>query len=92
MNLPILAFVTAVITLSYRTMAAGPTAVLTILDAAATPDGYVRQAVLPNGTFPGPLITGSKVSILILVPLRSMKYSAIPISRVTTSRSMLLTI
>ncbi|RDX40997.1 laccase [Lentinus brumalis] len=41
-------------------IAAGPTAALTILDAAATPDGYVRQAVLPNGTFPGPLISGNK--------------------------------
>ena len=87
MNLPILAFVTAVITLSYRTMASGPTAVLTILDAAATPDGYVRQAVLPNGTFPGPLITGSKVSTPVLTLLRYIKYSAFPINRATTSKS-----
>ena len=91
MNLPILAFVTAVITLSYRAMAAGPTAVLTILDAAATPDGYVRQAVLPNWTFPGPLITGSQVSAPVLVPLRYIKYSAVPTHRETTSKSTSLT-
>ena len=40
---------------------AGPITTLDIVNAAVTPDGYTRQAVLPNGTFPGPLITGNKV-------------------------------
>ncbi|EJF60579.1 laccase [Dichomitus squalens LYAD-421 SS1] len=39
---------------------AGPITTLNIVDAAVTPDGYTRQAVLPNGTFPGPLIIGNK--------------------------------
>ena len=42
---------------------AGPITTLNIVDAAVTPDGYTRQAVLPNGTFPGPLITGNKASL-----------------------------
>ncbi|OBZ65243.1 Laccase [Grifola frondosa] len=36
----------------------GPVTNLSIVDTAVTPDGYTRQAVLPGGTFPGPLITG----------------------------------
>ncbi len=57
-----LPFLTVLAVMIGDVIAAGPTAALTILDAAATPDGYVRQAVLPNGTFPGPLISGNKVS------------------------------
>ena len=44
-------------------VAVGPVLTLPIVDAAVTPDGYTRQAVLPNGTFPGPLISGNKVGI-----------------------------
>ncbi|KAI0351889.1 laccase [Trametes cingulata] len=40
--------------------AIGPVTDLSIVDAAVTPDGYTRQAVLPGGTFPGPLVTGNK--------------------------------
>ena len=43
-------------------VAVGPVLTLPIVDADVTPDGYTRQAVLPNGTFPGPLISGNKVS------------------------------
>ena len=39
----------------------GPVADLTISDADITPDGYTRAAVVMNGQFPGPLITGNKV-------------------------------
>ncbi|KAI1785170.1 laccase [Ganoderma leucocontextum] len=41
-------------------IAVGPILTLPIVDATVTPDGYTRQAVLPNGTFPGPLIFGNK--------------------------------
>nr|VWO96452.1 Laccase-2 (EC (Benzenediol:oxygen oxidoreductase 2) (Diphenol oxidase 2) (Urishiol oxidase 2) [Ganoderma boninense] len=41
-------------------LAVGPVLTLPIVDADVTPDGYTRQAVLPNGTFPGPLISGNK--------------------------------
>ncbi|PIL25473.1 hypothetical protein GSI_13363 [Ganoderma sinense ZZ0214-1] len=41
-------------------IAVGPVLTLPIVDADVTPDGYTRQAVLPNGTFPGPLISGNK--------------------------------
>ncbi|KAI0766898.1 laccase [Trametes elegans] len=38
----------------------GPVTDLPIVDTAVTPDGYTRQAVLPGGTLPGPLISGKK--------------------------------
>lgn len=74
MHFSILLFLTVLAVVVRKAFAAGPTAALTILDAAATPDGYVRQAVLPNGTFPGPLITGNKVRALS----QSMSCSARP--------------
>ncbi|KAH9951139.1 laccase 1 [Amylocystis lapponica] len=40
--------------------AIGPITDLHIVNAAVTPDGYTRQAVLAEGVFPGPLITGLK--------------------------------
>lgn len=40
----------------------GPKADLTISNANVAPDGYSRAAVVVNGVFPGPLITGKKVS------------------------------
>ncbi|CDO69469.1 Laccase [Trametes cinnabarina] len=40
--------------------AIGPVTDLTIVNADITPDGYTRAAVLANGVFPGPLITGNK--------------------------------
>ncbi|KAI1791000.1 laccase 2 [Ganoderma leucocontextum] len=40
--------------------AIGPIADLTIADADITPDGFTRAAVVMNGQFPGPLITGNK--------------------------------
>ena len=42
--------------------AIGPVADLHIVDADIAPDGFTRPAVLAGGTFPGPLITGNKVS------------------------------
>nr|BBB89275.1 laccase [Grifola frondosa] len=45
---------------SLRTLAAiGPVTDLTISDGDIAPDGYTRAAVLANGVFPGPLITGN---------------------------------
>ena len=41
----------------------GPVADLVISNAAVAPDGFSRQAVVTNGVFPGPLITGNKVRI-----------------------------
>ena len=47
--------------LSLTTSAAiGPVTDLTIKNANISPDGYERAAVLAEGTFPGPLITGQK--------------------------------
>ncbi|KAI0065684.1 laccase [Artomyces pyxidatus] len=46
--------------LSSRVLAGiGPVATLTIVNQVISPDGYSRDAVLANGVFPGPLITGS---------------------------------
>ncbi|KAI9068885.1 multicopper oxidase [Trametes sanguinea] len=42
--------------------AIGPVTDLTISNADITPDGYTRAAVVANGVFPGPLITGNKAS------------------------------
>lgn len=41
--------------------AIGPVTDLTISNADITPDGYTRAAVVMNGVFPGPLISGNKV-------------------------------
>ncbi|THH00638.1 hypothetical protein EW026_g1910 [Hermanssonia centrifuga] len=40
--------------------AIGPIADLAIVNAEVNPDGFSRQAVLAGGTFPGPVITGTK--------------------------------
>lgn len=45
--------------------AIGPRTELVISNAAIAPDGYTRDAVVVNGIFPGPLITGKKVGGLI---------------------------
>ena len=45
--------------------AIGPIADLTISDADISPDGYSRAAVVMNGQFPGPLITGNKVCSIV---------------------------
>ena len=39
----------------------GPVANLRIGNAAVSPDGYTRDAVVVNGATPGPLIVGNKV-------------------------------
>nr|AAW28937.1 laccase B [Trametes sp. 420] len=47
--------------LATRTFAAiGPVTDLNIVNANISPDGFARDAVLAEGTFPGPLITGQK--------------------------------
>ncbi|KAI1790627.1 laccase [Ganoderma leucocontextum] len=49
--------------LSYTRLVAGaigPTADLTISNAVISPDGFPRAAIVMNGVFPGPLITGNK--------------------------------
>ncbi|KAJ7635366.1 laccase [Roridomyces roridus] len=38
----------------------GPEGHLAIVNKHISPDGYTRSAVLPGGTFPGPLIRGNK--------------------------------
>ncbi|THU97492.1 laccase precursor [Dendrothele bispora CBS 962.96] len=40
--------------------AVGPEADLVIVNSDIAPDGFTRSAVLANGVFPGPLITGQK--------------------------------
>ncbi len=52
--------VTALATRSFA--AIGPVTDLNIVNANISPDGFARDAVLAEGTFPGPLITGQKVS------------------------------
>ena len=39
----------------------GPVADLTISNADVAPDGFTRAAIVMNGVFPGPLITGNMV-------------------------------
>ncbi|KAJ6566436.1 laccase [Mycena capillaripes] len=46
--------------LSAAYAAIGPTASVEVYNKAISPDGYKRTAVLADGTFPGPLITGKK--------------------------------
>lgn len=41
----------------------GPITDLHIVNAPVNPDGYPRQGVLAEGTFPGPLIKGFKVGV-----------------------------
>ncbi len=43
--------------------AIGPITDLTISDADISPDGYSRAAVVVNGQFPGPLISGNTVRL-----------------------------
>ena len=50
--------VLALVTTAYAGI--GPIADLIISNAAISPDGYVRDAVVVNGQSPGPLITGKK--------------------------------
>ena len=44
----------------------GPVTDFHIVNAAVSPDGFSRQAVLAEGVFPGPLITGNKVLLCCL--------------------------
>ncbi|KAI0714961.1 laccase [Earliella scabrosa] len=51
------------ITLSFAAVAyaaIGPVADLVVSNAAISPDGFVRDAIVVNGVFPSPLITGQK--------------------------------
>lgn len=54
-------FVALGLALSTRA-AIGPVTDLHIVNANISPDGFARDAVLAEGTFPGPLITGNKVN------------------------------
>ena len=40
----------------------GPVTDLNVTNAVIAPDGYERDAIVVNGVFPSPLITGTKVS------------------------------
>ena len=53
------------ITLSFAASAyagIGPIADLVIANAAISPDGFTRDAIVVNDVYPSPLITGKKVS------------------------------
>ncbi|KAG5722008.1 Laccase-1 [Termitomyces sp. T112] len=52
--------VTAVLTPAALAIIIGPVADLHIVNADIAPDGFTRSGVLAEGTFPGPLITGTK--------------------------------
>lgn len=57
----------AVVGLSATVLAAiGPVTDLHIVNADVAPDGISRAAVLAGGTFPGPLIVGNKVVVLLI--------------------------
>ena len=47
----------------------GPITDLKIVNGAVAPDGISRQAVLAGGTFPGPLIVGNKVIVVVFLGL-----------------------
>ena len=53
----------ALVTTAYA--AIGPVADLNISNAAVSPDGFLRDAVVVNGQTPGPLITGNKVGVIL---------------------------
>ena len=65
--------------------AIGPIADLTISDADISPDGYSRAAVVMNGQFPGPLITGNKVCSMVQGLVAADTYGS---HRAITSSSM----
>ncbi|KAF5316706.1 hypothetical protein D9619_006803 [Psilocybe cf. subviscida] len=45
---------------SYAYASIGPVATLNVANAVISPDGFSRSAVLAGGTFPGPVIAGTK--------------------------------
>ncbi|PCH36517.1 multicopper oxidase [Wolfiporia cocos MD-104 SS10] len=56
-----LLFSLATLFLPYATLASsGPRTELHIVNREIAPDGFYRQTVLANGTFPGPIISGEK--------------------------------
>lgn len=53
-----------------RSLAAiGPAASLVVANAPVAPDGFLRDAIVVNGVFPSPLITGNKVGDVFLAVL-----------------------
>lgn len=82
------AFVVLAFALGARA-AIGPVTDLHIVNANINPDGNLaRDAVLAEGGFPGPLITGNKVRVFGLTFIyNDIKHTSV---RVTTSRSMSL--
>ncbi|KAJ7776229.1 laccase 1 [Mycena metata] len=52
--------------------AIGPTADITLVNAAVAPDGFSRSAVTANGVVPGPLITANKGDTLNLNVINSL--------------------
>lgn len=46
--------------------AIGPVADLVISNADVAPDGFSRAAIVVNGAFPSPLITGNMVGLVLL--------------------------
>ncbi|PCH44576.1 multicopper oxidase [Wolfiporia cocos MD-104 SS10] len=63
MAMAFLHFLSAVVALTApltALAAIGPITSLDIVNADITPDGFTRQAVLADGVFPGPIISGNK--------------------------------
>lgn len=67
--------------------AIGPTADLTVSNAAISPDGFTREAVVVNNVFPSPLITGKKVGaqLLRVVYLWIPNYHILPRATISSS-------
>lgn len=61
---------------------------LVISNAAVSPDGFSRTAVLAGGGVVGELVTGNKVGINLRYD--EMKAEFLPLSRAITSKSMLV--
>ena len=66
----------------------GPATDLTISNADISPDGFTRAAVVVNGVFPGPLITGNMVCVVCTI--YASVFADVPfafVNRVTASSS-----
>ena len=66
--------------------AIGPVTDLAIVNGPIAPDGISRDAVLADGTFPGPVISGYKVHPT--QPNENALFMLCTYARETTSRSM----
>ena len=71
---PLTSFVlTALALSSTASTVLGPVTNLHIVNRNISPDGYKRQAVLAEGTFPGPLIQANKVCLALYLVLKKRR-------------------